>query len=101
MHGFVRGRFLQARATASDAISPHRMRTSWSVAKQCSTRQRRVRQGDVFMLIKIGFDIELGVASPMALIYLLRVHPSRRDDLVAPEDFRINNDLVADEYIDS
>ncbi len=53
------------------------------------------------MLIKIGFDIELGVASPMALIYLLRVHPSRRDDLVAPEDFRINNDLVADEYIDS
>jgi transglutaminase-like putative cysteine protease len=53
------------------------------------------------MLIKIGFDIELGVASPMALIYLLRVHPSRRDDLVAPEDFRINNDLIADEYIDS
>jgi transglutaminase-like putative cysteine protease len=53
------------------------------------------------MLIKIGFDIELGVASPMALIYLLRVHPSRRDDLVAPEDFRIDNDLIADEYIDS
>ena len=53
------------------------------------------------MLIKIGFDIELGVASPMALIYLLRVHPSRRDDLVAPEDFRISNDLIADEYIDS
>jgi transglutaminase-like putative cysteine protease len=53
------------------------------------------------VLIKIGFDIELGVASPMALIYLLRVHPSRRDDLVAPEDFRISNDLIADEYIDS
>ena len=53
------------------------------------------------MLIKIGFDIELGVASPMALIYLLRVHPSRRDDLVAPEDFRISNELIADEYIDS
>ena len=53
------------------------------------------------MLIRIGYDIELGVASPMALIYLLRVHPSRRDDLVAPEDFRISNDLIADEYIDS
>ena len=53
------------------------------------------------MLIKIGFDIELGVASPMALIYLLRVHPSRRDDLVAPEDFRISSDLISDEYIDS
>ena len=53
------------------------------------------------MLIKIGFDIELGVASPMALIYLLRVHPSRRDHLVAAEDFRISNELIADEYIDS
>jgi transglutaminase-like putative cysteine protease len=53
------------------------------------------------MLIKVGFDIELGVASPMALIYLLRIHPSRRDDLVTPEDFRIDNGLVADEYIDS
>jgi transglutaminase-like putative cysteine protease len=53
------------------------------------------------MLIRIGYDIELGVASPMALIYLLRVHPSRRDDLIAPEDFRISNDLIADEYIDS
>ena len=33
------------------------------------------------MLIRIGYDIELAVATPMALIYLLRVHPSRRDDL--------------------
>jgi len=31
------------------------------------------------MLIRIGYDIELAVATPMALIYLLRVHPSRRD----------------------
>jgi len=53
------------------------------------------------MLIRIGYDIELGVASPMALIYLLHVHPSRRDDLVAPEDFRIDHDLRAEEYIDS
>ncbi|MEO7338477.1 MAG: transglutaminase family protein [Caldimonas sp.] len=53
------------------------------------------------MLIKIGFDIELGVASPMALIYLLHIHPSRRDDLISPEDFRINNELLTQEYIDS
>ncbi|HEX7441173.1 MAG TPA: transglutaminase family protein [Caldimonas sp.] len=53
------------------------------------------------MLIRIGFDIELGVASPMALIYLLRVHPSRRDDLMAPEDLRISNGLLAEEYIDA
>ena len=53
------------------------------------------------MLIKIGFDIELGVASPMALICLLRVHPSRRADLVGAEDFRVSNDLPIDEYLDS
>ena len=40
------------------------------------------------MLIRIGFDIELSVATPMALIYLLRVHPSRRNDLLAPEKLR-------------
>ena len=47
------------------------------------------------MLIRIGFDIELAVATPMALIYLLRVHPSRRDDLVAPENLPVSGGLVA------
>jgi transglutaminase-like putative cysteine protease len=53
------------------------------------------------MLIRIGFDIELSVATPMALIYLLRVHPSRRDDLVMPEDLRVSGGLVPEEYVDS
>jgi transglutaminase-like putative cysteine protease len=53
------------------------------------------------MLIRIGFDIELSVATPMALIYLLRVHPSRRDDLLAPEALRISGGLVPEEYLDS
>ncbi len=37
------------------------------------------------MYIKIGFDIELAITSPMALIHLLHVHPSRRGDLLAPQ----------------
>jgi transglutaminase-like putative cysteine protease len=53
------------------------------------------------MLIRIGFDIELSVATPMALIYLLRVHPSRRDDLLAPEPLRISGGLAPEEYLDS
>jgi transglutaminase-like putative cysteine protease len=53
------------------------------------------------MLIRIGFDIELSVATPMALIYLLRVHPSRRDDLLAPEPLRISGGLLPEEYLDS
>ncbi|MGZ5248635.1 MAG: transglutaminase-like domain-containing protein [Caldimonas sp.] len=53
------------------------------------------------MLIRIGFDIELSLATPMALIYLLHVHPSRRDDLVAPESVHVSGDLQAEEYLDS
>ena len=53
------------------------------------------------MLIRIGYDIEFGVSTPMALIYMLRVHPSRRDDLVVPEALRISHDLQGEEYIDA
>jgi len=53
------------------------------------------------MLIRIGFDIELSVATPMALIYLLRVHPSRRDDLLAPESLLVSGGLYPEEYLDS
>ena len=53
------------------------------------------------MLIRIGYDIELAVATPMALIYLLRVHPSREGDLVAPENVQVSGGLVPEEYVDS
>ena len=52
------------------------------------------------MFIKIGFDIELNIASPMALIYLLRVHPSRRDDLLQPEVIEVSPWQQVDEYLD-
>ena len=52
------------------------------------------------MHIKIGFDIQLAVTSPMALIYLLHVHPSRRDDLVQPETVYVEPYLPVDEYLD-
>jgi transglutaminase-like putative cysteine protease len=52
------------------------------------------------MFIRIGFDIELSVSSPTALIYLLHVHPSRRPDLLAPEVVDVGPGLAADEYLD-
>ena len=52
------------------------------------------------MHIKIGFDIELAITSPMAIIYLLHVHPSRRLDLVLPDIVTIEPNLLADEYLD-
>lgn len=53
------------------------------------------------MFIKLGFDIELTVNSPMAIIFLLRVHPSRRDDLLAPEVVQVSPDVVVDDYLDA
>ncbi|MGK2898395.1 MAG: transglutaminase-like domain-containing protein [Burkholderiaceae bacterium] len=52
------------------------------------------------MFIKIGFDIELAISSPMALIYLLHVHPSRRGDLMAPQVVDVSPNFVVDEYFD-
>ncbi len=52
------------------------------------------------MLIKIGFDIELTISAPMALIYLLHVHPSRQDDLQTPENFHVSPPVEVDDYID-
>jgi transglutaminase-like putative cysteine protease len=53
------------------------------------------------MLIKIGFDIELSITTPMALIYLLHVHPSRQHDLQAAENFHISPPVEVDNYIDA
>jgi transglutaminase-like putative cysteine protease len=50
--------------------------------------------------IKIGYNIALGLQAPTAIIYVLRVHPSRVSDLLTPERFRIEPSLPIDEYID-
>jgi hypothetical protein len=52
------------------------------------------------MLIKIGYDIALRLPFPSAVIYVLRVHPSRKDDLVGSEEFRIEPELSIEEYFD-
>lgn len=52
------------------------------------------------MLIKIGFDIALRFNVATSILYTLRVHPSRQGDLVAPEDFRIEPDVPAQDYLD-
>jgi transglutaminase-like putative cysteine protease len=54
------------------------------------------------MFIQIGFDIELGVTAPTALIYLLQVHPSRAGDIVGgSENITISPPLATDFYRDS
>lgn len=53
------------------------------------------------MFISIGYDISLWLARESAVLFALRVHPSRQHDLVDGEDFSIEPDLPVENYIDS
>jgi transglutaminase-like putative cysteine protease len=53
-----------------------------------------------FMLIKIGYDIEFQVPRPVAVVALLSVHPSREQDLCAPDDPRIEPFVNIEHYLD-
>lgn len=53
------------------------------------------------MLIHIGYDIELALTPPTALIYLLRVHPSREHDLQGPEHLQISPSMASTDYVDA
>jgi hypothetical protein len=53
------------------------------------------------MLIRIGYDIALGLPNPTAIVFLLRVHSSRESTLVAAENFRIEPRLDLEHYLDA
>jgi transglutaminase-like putative cysteine protease len=53
------------------------------------------------MLIRIGFDIELVLSPPTALIYMLEVHPSRAGDIDGTEHITISPPLATDHYRDA
>jgi len=38
-----------------------------------------------YMLIRIGYDIAIGLSNPTPIVFLLRVHSSRESTLVAAE----------------
>lgn len=52
------------------------------------------------MLIRIGYDIELLLQPPTALIFLLQVHPDRAHDLLAPDQPQLDPPLPRDAYLD-
>jgi transglutaminase-like putative cysteine protease len=52
------------------------------------------------MLIKIGYDISLNLSVPTAVVFVLRVHPTRARDLLKPENFRTEPALPVEEYFD-
>jgi transglutaminase-like putative cysteine protease len=52
------------------------------------------------MLIRVGYDIELALSAPTALIYMLQVHPSRAADIRRGEHITISPPLRTDHYRD-
>jgi transglutaminase-like putative cysteine protease len=53
------------------------------------------------MLIRLGYDIELELSQPMAVIAVLNVHPSRTADLIEPDELHLSPGVRRDEYVDS
>jgi transglutaminase-like putative cysteine protease len=53
------------------------------------------------VLIRLGFDIQFDVPSPVAMIAMYHVHASRRADLREPDEPRITPSVPVSEYGDS
>ncbi len=47
------------------------------------------------MHIRYGFDIELSLSQPTAVVTLMDVHSSRRRDVVQERRLRVNQDIIA------
>jgi len=53
------------------------------------------------MIQRLGFDIRFDVPSPVAMLTLLSVHPSRVADLRAPDQLCVEPSVPVDSFIDS
>jgi transglutaminase-like putative cysteine protease len=53
------------------------------------------------MRIHIGFDIALNFTQPTAMLMMLNVHPSRRQDLITPDHLRLDPEVPLSSYIDA
>jgi transglutaminase-like putative cysteine protease len=53
------------------------------------------------MLIRLGFDIQFEIPSPVPMIAMFHVHPTRVADLREPDEPRITPTVAVDEYEDS
>jgi transglutaminase-like putative cysteine protease len=53
------------------------------------------------MVIRLGYDIELQMPQPVALIAVLNVHPSRTADLIEPDELRLSPEVPRQVYLDT
>jgi transglutaminase-like putative cysteine protease len=53
------------------------------------------------MILRLGYDIQFDIPSPVAIVALLNVHPSRVADLRAPDEVSVEPAAQTESYIDS
>lgn len=53
------------------------------------------------MILRLGYDIQFDIPSPVAMVALLNVHPSRVADLRAPDEISLEPASQGESYIDS
>src|SRR5579871_5766419 len=53
------------------------------------------------MMLRLGYDIRFEISSPVAMVALLNVHPSRVADLRAPDELGVEPETHIDSFIDS
>jgi transglutaminase-like putative cysteine protease len=53
------------------------------------------------MLIRLAYDIQFQIPSPVAMVALLNVHPSRVPDLLEPDELQTEPRLEVTNYIDT
>ena len=52
------------------------------------------------MMLRLGYDIQFEIPSPVAMVALLNVHPSRVADLRAPDELGVEPGTQIDSFID-
>jgi transglutaminase-like putative cysteine protease len=53
------------------------------------------------MMLRLGYDIQFEIPSPVAMVALLHVHPSRVADLRAPDELRVEPGTQVESFFDS
>jgi transglutaminase-like putative cysteine protease len=53
------------------------------------------------MMLRLGYDIQFEIPSPVAMVALLNVHPSRAADLRAPDELRVEPGTQVESFMDS
>ncbi len=53
------------------------------------------------MLIRLGYDIQFEIPSPVAMVALLNVHPSRAHELLEPDELKVEPNIPVQSYIDT